>query len=81
MSMMHIIEKENKWFERGIREAIHVQVENPSLSRGEGLVHNPSPIYQTALSSVPLRTASQRTHLCLTINLSPTTLIRQPCPP
>ena len=54
-----ILDQEDRWFERGIREAIHVHIENPSLSRGGGL--SLSPIYQVALSSVP-RKINQKDH-------------------
>ncbi|XP_033181822.1 uncharacterized protein LOC117152842, partial [Anabas testudineus] len=48
-----ILDKEDKWFERGVREAVHVQINTPSLNRGGGLRHNLSSIYHAALSSIP----------------------------
>lgn len=32
---VHILDKIDKWFKRGVREAIHVQTENPSFNTGE----------------------------------------------
>ena len=32
-----ILERDDRWFERGFREAIHVHLENPSFSRVGGL--------------------------------------------
>ena len=48
-----ILVLEDRWLERGVREAIYVHIENPSLNRGGGLRYNLSPIYHAALSSVP----------------------------
>ncbi|XP_070835613.1 uncharacterized protein [Chaetodon trifascialis] len=42
---VHILDREDRWFERGVREAIHVKVEKPSLNRGGGLRHHLSPTY------------------------------------
>lgn len=42
---MHILDREDKGLERGVREAIHVQVEAASVNRGGGRSHNLSPIY------------------------------------
>ena len=50
--MTNILEQENRWFERGVRKAIHVHLENPSLSSGGGLRYNLSPTYHAALSSI-----------------------------
>ncbi len=49
------LDREDRWFERGVKEAIYVKVEKPSLSRGGGLWHHLSPIYNAALSSPPRR--------------------------
>ncbi len=54
-SNVHILDREDRWFERGVKEAIYVKVEKPSLNRGEGLQHHLSPIYNAALSSIPRR--------------------------
>ncbi|XP_038148866.1 uncharacterized protein LOC119788543, partial [Cyprinodon tularosa] len=34
---VHILDKENRWFERGVKEAIYVKREKPTLNRGGGL--------------------------------------------
>lgn len=56
-----------KWFERGVKEDIDVQVENPSFNRGEGLRRNLSPIFHAALS---------RDHTCIR-EATPTTQFRR----
>ena len=58
---VHILDKEDRWFERGVKESIHAKVENPSLNRGGGLRYNLSPIFHAALSLVPrkIKTTSQ----------------------
>lgn len=43
-------DREGRWFERGVKEAIYVKAEkNTSLSRKEGLQHLPSAIYNAPL--------------------------------
>ncbi|KAK3543794.1 hypothetical protein QTP70_027263 [Hemibagrus guttatus] len=56
-----ILDREDRWFERGVKEVIYVQVENPSLNRGGGLRHNLSPTFHAVLSSIPkkIKTSSQ----------------------
>lgn len=54
-SNVKILDREDIWFERGVKEAIYVKVEKPSLNRGGGLRHHLSPIYNVALSSLPRR--------------------------
>ena len=58
---VHILDREDRWFERGVKESIHAKVENPSLNRGRDLRHNLSPIFHAALSLVPrkIKTTSQ----------------------
>ena len=56
---VQILDREDRWFERGVREAIHVKVEKPSLNRGGGLRHFLSPIYNQVLSKLPKRTPQQ----------------------
>lgn len=36
-SNVHILDREDRWFERGVKEAIYVKLEKPSLNRGGGL--------------------------------------------
>ena len=50
-----ILDKERRWFERGVKEAIYVQREEPSLNRGGGLRHCLSKTYNTAIRKVPQR--------------------------
>ena len=35
-----ILDKEHRWYERGVKEAIYVTKEQPSLNKGGGLRHN-----------------------------------------
>ncbi|XP_065326070.1 uncharacterized protein LOC135932513 [Pelmatolapia mariae] len=42
---IHILDREDRWFERGVKEAIYVHCERPSLNRGGGLRHQLSAIY------------------------------------
>ena len=34
---IHISDREGRWFERGVKEAIYIKVEKPSFNRGGGL--------------------------------------------
>ena len=36
---VYVLEREDRWFERGVKEAINVKLEQPSLNRGGGLTH------------------------------------------
>lgn len=54
-SNVQILDREDRWFERGVKEAIYVKVEKPSLNRGGGLRHHLSQIYNAVLSSLPRR--------------------------
>lgn len=54
-----ILNKETRWSERGVREAVyalfslwHVRAETPSLNRGEGLSHNLSHVYDPAIKRI-----------------------------
>ena len=52
-SNVHILDREDRWFERGVEEAIYVKLENQSLNGGGGLrCHLPS-TYNAALSLLP----------------------------
>ena len=35
-----ILDRESRWFERGVKEALYVKREQPSLNKGGGLRHN-----------------------------------------
>ncbi|XP_070401553.1 heparan sulfate 2-O-sulfotransferase 1 isoform X2 [Nothobranchius furzeri] len=50
---VHILDGEDRWFERGVKEAIYVHCEQPSLNRGGGLRHQLSAIYNPVLRSLP----------------------------
>ncbi len=58
-------DREDGWFERGVKEAIYVKVEQPSLNRGGGLRHHLSPAYNAVLKTVPLHFVDQPT--CSTV--------------
>ena len=62
-----ILDREDRWFERGVKEAIYVKVEKPSLNRGGGLRHHLSPIYNAALSAIPRKIKNKS---CLKPNTS-----------
>ena len=36
---VHVLDREDRWFERGVKEAIYVKLEQPSTNRGGGLRH------------------------------------------
>ena len=59
---VNILAKENRWFERGVKESIYVKLEQRSLNRGVGLQHYLSPTYNTVLSSLP-RQLNNYSHL------------------
>uniref|UniRef100_A0A803K1Y2 Large ribosomal subunit protein uL1m n=1 Tax=Xenopus tropicalis TaxID=8364 RepID=A0A803K1Y2_XENTR len=50
-SNVHILDREDRWFERGVKEAIYASLEKPSLNRGGGLRHCLSSTYNVALTS------------------------------
>ena len=45
-----ILEVEPRWYERGVKEAIHIRILNPSLNKDGGR-HNLSPIWTNLLRS------------------------------
>ena len=50
-----ILDRENRWFERGVREAIYERVENPSLNKPGGLRFKLSHVWDQALGYIPSR--------------------------
>ena len=48
-----ILDREERWFERGVKEAIFVKRERPSLNRGGGLRVHLSPSYNAAVAAIP----------------------------
>jgi hypothetical protein len=59
-SQVRVLAREDRWFERGVKEAIHVKLEKPSLNRGGGLRHFLSPTYNAVLHS--FRQHSKHSH-------------------
>ena len=56
-SQVRILDREEDWFKRGVKEAIYVKTEKPSLNRGGGVRHLLSATYNavlTPLSGNPL---------------------------
>ena len=51
----HILDKEEQWHRRGIKEAIWKRVEQPSLNKKGGLPHNLSHAWVSALKRIPSR--------------------------
>ncbi|XP_054645213.1 uncharacterized protein LOC129188546 [Dunckerocampus dactyliophorus] len=52
-SEVKILAKENRWFERGVKEAIFVKQQNPSLNRNGGLRFNLDPVFSRLLRPKP----------------------------
>lgn len=49
-NIIQILDREDR---RGVKDAIYIQLEQPSLNRGGGLRHNLSPVYKVVLGSLP----------------------------
>ena len=58
-----IVDKDNRWFERGVREAIHIRTTSPSLNRDQGR-HQLPPVYNSLLQqeSRDVTTTQSRDH-------------------
>ena len=52
-SLTNILDREERWFERGVKEAIYVKRERPSLNRGGGLRVHLSPSYNAVIAAIP----------------------------
>lgn len=50
---IHILDREGRWFKRGVKKSIYSKVENRTLIKDGGLSHNLSIIFYAFLSSVP----------------------------
>lgn len=51
-----VLDSDSRWFERGVREAVHIRSRSPSLNRDQGR-HSLPPVYDTlVLSHDPLAT-------------------------
>ena len=48
-TLLYCMDKEHRWFERGVKEAIYVRRENSSLNKGGGLRHNLPKAYNAAI--------------------------------
>ena len=49
-----VLDREPGWFRRGVKEAIHIEVENSNLNRDRGRYTLP-PVYRELLHSQPSR--------------------------
>lgn len=58
----HILDIEDRWFERGVKEAIHVKLKQPSLNRRGDLTHLLSATYNAVLTSL-YRQLKTQSHL------------------
>ena len=65
-SNVHILDRKDRWFERGVKEAIYVHMEKPSLNRVSGLRHHLSVTYNAVLGALP-RQINPHTHLVLCV--------------
>ncbi len=52
-SDVRVLAAEDRWFERGVKEAIYVNLERPSLNRGDNLWPSSHPLNSAVLSSLP----------------------------
>lgn len=52
---VHILDQEDRWFERGMQEVIYVHCEQPLVNRSGGLQHQLSATYNAVLISPPWR--------------------------
>ena len=58
-----ILDREHRWFERGVKEAIYVTAEQPTLNKGGGLRHNLPGAYSSAISKIPKKLQSSSSDL------------------
>ena len=69
-SQVRVLESEDRWLERGVKEAIHVKLKKTSLNQGGGLRHFLSPTHNAVLHS--LGQNSKHSHRLTTPDDSPT---------
>ena len=62
---VHILYREDSWFDRGVKEAIYVHLEKPSLNRRGGLRHHFSTTYIAVLGALPMRLNPIYTCFCV----------------
>ena len=67
----NILAREDRWFERGVKESIYVKLEQLSWNRGDGLRHYLSPTSYGVLSSLPRQLNNFHTwaHLALATHM------------
>ena len=51
-SQVRVLEREDCWYERGIKNTIHIKLKKPSLNRGGGQRHFLSPTYNVVFHSL-----------------------------
>ena len=44
-----VLDRDNRWFQRGVKEAIHIAAQNPTLNRDRGR-HVLPPVYGTLIT-------------------------------
>lgn len=54
-SNIHILDREDRWFEREVKEAIYLKLERPPLNSGGSLRHHLSSTYSAVLRSIPMK--------------------------
>ena len=47
---VHILDRDSRWFERGVKEAVHIKANQPSLNKDGGR-HKLSGVYETVIRS------------------------------
>ena len=48
---MNILSRQDKWFDKGVKESIYVKLERPTMNRGGGLRHYLSTTYKDSFNS------------------------------
>ena len=66
-----IIDRETRWFERGVKEAIWVRAENPSLNRSGGVRIKLSHTWDRTIRTLPHKLMSSSTSDDVTFGKSP----------
>ena len=64
MDEVIILDREEDWVRRGIKEAVWERVEKPSLNRKGGLRYNLSSTWDRALSQIPRRLSRDQVRSC-----------------
>ena len=68
---VNIIDRETRWFERGVKEAIWVRAENPSLNRSGGVRIKLSHAWDRTITALPRKLTSSLTSDDVTSGESP----------